>query len=149
VQVRDRAAAERDLSNFASDLALVFEPVHMVDFNVIASVPQPVYAMMRFDHPLAQKKEIRLRECLTYPHVLPAAEYGVRHLLEPATKVRYTELKPIAESDSAWMRRPGSITTAPATTARASDAFCRPTRSAMATGRQCTGSRWVDGCTDP
>jgi DNA-binding transcriptional LysR family regulator len=100
VNVRDRTAAERDLSTFSSDLALVFEPVHMVDFEVIASAPQPVFAMMSPDHPLARRHPLRLRDCLSWPHVVPSAEYGVRHLLELATKGRSIGLEPIVESSS-------------------------------------------------
>ncbi len=100
VQVRDRAAAERDLSTFSSDLALVFEPVHMVDFEVIAAIAQPVQAMMAADHPLAGAGPVRLRDCLAFPHVLPSADYGVRHLLETATKGASVPLAPILESGS-------------------------------------------------
>ena len=100
VSVRDRASAESDLSTFASDLALVFEPVHMVDFEVLASVPQPMQAMMARDHPLAEKPEIRLRDCLAYPHAAPAHPYGVRHLLNLAAAGRSQDLRPSVESDS-------------------------------------------------
>ncbi len=101
VRVRDRAAAERDLSQFESDLALVFEPVHMVDFEVIASAPQPVCAMLATDHPLARKDgPVRLHDCLAYPHVLPTREYGVRHLLDSATRGRSVSLGPVVESSS-------------------------------------------------
>ena len=100
IQVRDRTAAERDLSMFSSDLALVFEPVHMVDFEVIAAVPQPVFAMMAPDHPLAGRDPLRLRDCLAGPHVVPTEEYGVRHLLDLATQGRSLRLAPIAESGS-------------------------------------------------
>jgi len=93
VRVRDRAAAERDLSQFESDLALVFEPVHMVDFEVIAAIPQPVCAIMAPDHPLAGTGPVRLHDCLAGPHVLPTREYGVRHLLESATKGRSIRLR--------------------------------------------------------
>lgn len=100
VRVRDRAAAERDLSTFTSDLALVFEPVHMVDFEVIAAVPQPVYAMMAPDHPLAARAVVRLHECLNWPHLVPTGEYGVRSLLDGATRGRSARLKPIVEATS-------------------------------------------------
>jgi DNA-binding transcriptional LysR family regulator len=101
VQVRDRAAAERDLVTFASDLALVFEPVHLVDFEVLAAAPQPLFAMMAADHPLAAERgPVRLRECLAYPHVLPTTEYGVRHLLESATRRASSPLRPVVESGS-------------------------------------------------
>jgi DNA-binding transcriptional LysR family regulator len=100
VNVRDRAAAERDLSTFSSDLALVFEPVHMVEFEVLLSVPQPIHVVMAKDHPLAGKAEIRLRDCLDRPHILPTPQLGVRHLLEMAVRDSSRQLKPILEADS-------------------------------------------------
>lgn len=105
VRVRDRAAAERDLSTFSSDLALVFEPVYLADFEVIKAVAQPVCAVMAEGHPLAKKPVLRLRECLDAPHVIPAAEYGVRHLLEMATHSRSLRLNPVVEADSFEMMR--------------------------------------------
>ena len=50
VNVRDREQAERDLSTFSSDLALVFEPVHLVDFEVLVALPQQVNVVMAADH---------------------------------------------------------------------------------------------------
>jgi len=105
VRVRDRADAEHDLSTFSSDLALVFEPVHLADFEVIKAIPQPVTAVMHVDHPLARKPELRLRDCLDVPHVIPSAEYGVRHLLEMATNGRSLKLNPVVEADSFEMMR--------------------------------------------
>jgi len=82
VNVRDRAQAEQDLASYRSDLALVFEPVHMVEFEVLFELPQAVHAVFRHDGPLAQKSTLRLRDCLNHMLVLPTAPYGVRHLLE-------------------------------------------------------------------
>lgn len=105
VRVRDRAAAEYELSTFSSDLALVFEPVYLADFEVIKAIPQPVAAVMAADHPLAAKPELRLRDCLAVPHMAPSREYGVRHLLELATRGRSRRLDPIVEADSFEMMR--------------------------------------------
>ena len=105
VRVRDRAAAERELSTFTCDLALVFEPVHLADFEVITSVPQPVRAVMAADHPLAGKPDLRLRDCLDVPHMVPSDDYGVRHLLELATHGRSRRLAPVIEADSFEMMR--------------------------------------------
>ena len=105
VRVRDRAAAEQELSTFASDLALVFEPVYLADFEVIKAISQPVAAVMAADHPLAKKSELRLRDCLAMPHVVPAREYGVRHLLELATRGKSRRLNPVLEADSFEMMR--------------------------------------------
>lgn len=100
VNVRDRAQAEQDLASFSSDLALVFEPVHLVDFEVLYALPQPVHAVFKHDSPLAQKSDLRLRDCLPYPLVLPSPAYGVRHLMEAAATRRGHALTPIVETES-------------------------------------------------
>ncbi|WP_169569415.1 LysR family transcriptional regulator [Sneathiella limimaris] len=100
VNVRDRAQAEQDLSTFASDLALVFEPVHLVDFEILCSIPQPVTVLMAPDHPLAEKKELRLRDCLDYAHILPSHHIGVRHLIETSAHRLSRTTAPIVETDS-------------------------------------------------
>ncbi|MDW3223166.1 MAG: LysR family transcriptional regulator [Paracoccaceae bacterium] len=100
VNVRDRAQAERDLASYSSDLALVFEPVHLVEFDVLHALPQTVHAVFRHDGPLAQKPMLRLRDCLTHRLVLPTRAYGVRHLLElGATRIGRT-LTPTVETES-------------------------------------------------
>ena len=106
MRVRDRAAAEHELSTFSSDLALVFEPVYLADFEVIKAIPQPVCAVMAADHPLAAKPDAA-------PARLPRrsrtssrrADYGVRHLLELATHGRSRRLNPVVEADSFEMMR--------------------------------------------
>lgn len=101
VNARDRVAAERELSEFASDIALVFEPLTMVDFEVVFALAQPIHAVMRVDHPLAQHNEIRLRDALRFPHVAPSEKFAVRALLESAAR-RMTSAKvtPLIESES-------------------------------------------------
>ena len=105
IRVRDRTQAERDLNTFAADLAIVFEPVYLVDFEVIKAVEQQVCAVMAADHPLAQKPVVRLRDCLLHRHVIPSAAYGVRHLLEQATRARSLKLAPVIEADSFELMR--------------------------------------------
>ncbi|WP_111430541.1 LysR family transcriptional regulator [Rhodobacteraceae bacterium DSL-40] len=105
IRVRDRAQAERDLGQFATDLAIVFEPVYLVDFEVIRAVEQPVAAVLSASHPLAGQEILRLRDCLAHPHVVPSVEYGVRHLLEKATRGRSLNLNPVIEADSFELMR--------------------------------------------
>ncbi|MEW9807986.1 LysR family transcriptional regulator [Mesorhizobium marinum] len=100
VNVRDRAQAEQELASYSSDLALVFEPVYLVDFEVVHVVPQTVNVVMRSDHPLAQKTELRLRDCLDMPHVAPSAQYGVRHLLDFAARRGTRRVSPVVETES-------------------------------------------------
>ncbi|MCR8548657.1 LysR family transcriptional regulator [Salipiger sp. P9] len=100
VTVRDRAQAEQELASYASDLALVFEPVYLVDFEVLHLIPQRVHAVLRKDHPLAAKPELRLWECLDSPSVAPNAKYGVRHLLDFAARKLGRTLNPVLETES-------------------------------------------------
>ncbi len=100
VNVRDRTQAEHDLASFSSDLALVFEPIHMADFEVLHALPQPVHAIFQSDSPLAVKSELRLRDCLQQKLILPTAAYGVRNLLELAAARKGQILEPEVETGS-------------------------------------------------
>ena len=100
VLLRDRAEAEVALVDMSADLALVFEPVRMLEFQNLLTVRQQVHAVMKNDHPLAGKKQLRLRDCLQYPVALPTTDFGVRHLLELAVRKISTNLQPVIESDS-------------------------------------------------
>lgn len=100
INVRDRAQAERDLASYSSDLALVFEPVHLVEFDVLYALPQWVHAVYPTGSPLGATPTLRLRDCLDHPLVLPTATYGVRNLLELAATSIGRKLIPTVETDS-------------------------------------------------
>lgn len=100
VYQRDRAAAEQALTDHSADLALVFEPVRLADFQVLCTVRQPLFAVMSAKHPLAGEATLRLRDCLQYPLALPSSRYGVRHLLEAGLANSSLHLEPMIESDS-------------------------------------------------
>jgi DNA-binding transcriptional LysR family regulator len=100
VNVRDREQAESDLAAFRCDLALVFEPVHMVEFEVMHALPQVVHAVFRSDNTLDRKSELRLRDCMSQKLVLPSSQYGVRHLLELAAARKGYLLTPVVETES-------------------------------------------------
>ncbi|SMF55576.1 DNA-binding transcriptional regulator, LysR family [Tistlia consotensis] len=97
---RDRTAAEQALLDYSCDLALVFEPVRLAEFQTLAVVRQPVHAVMAPDHPLAERESLRLRDCLRHPLCLPTAPYGVRQLLEQAAAAKGQALTPLVQSDS-------------------------------------------------
>ena len=100
INVRDREQAESDLAAFRCDLALVFEPVHMVEFEVLHVLPQAVHAVFRSDNALARKSTLRLRDCISQKLALPSSQYGVRHLLELAAKRKGQTLSPVVETES-------------------------------------------------
>jgi hypothetical protein len=72
-----------------------------VDFEVIKAIAQPVCAVMAREHPLASKPDLRLHDCLDVRHVVPSEEYGVRHLLDLATRGRSRRL-------TRWSKRTAS-----------------------------------------
>jgi DNA-binding transcriptional LysR family regulator len=100
INIRDRAQAEQDLASVSSDLALVFEPIHLVDFEVLFALPQNVQAVFRDDSPLATKQNLRLRDCVRQKLVLPSRVYGVRHLLEMGAKRKGFTLDADIETES-------------------------------------------------
>ncbi len=97
---RDRSAAEAALSDFSADLALVFEPLDLYDFEPIITVSQSVRAVMSHNHPLAEKDVLRLRDCLQYPLALPTKSYGVRWLFDLAMAKLSQPASVVLESDS-------------------------------------------------
>jgi DNA-binding transcriptional LysR family regulator len=100
VHLRDRDAAEQALVDHSADLALVFEPVRFHDVHVLARARQPIRVVMAPDHPLADKRALRLSDCAAYPVALPTAAYGVRHLLDLALLRSAIKLDTVVESDS-------------------------------------------------
>ena len=100
VRVRDREAAEEELRTYRADLALVFEPTNLRDFDVLLSVRQPVFAVMASGHPLAGRKALRLRDCLSYPHVVPPPQIGIRYLIDNSVDRMSLKLSAAIEADS-------------------------------------------------
>ncbi|WP_108260501.1 LysR family transcriptional regulator [Mangrovicoccus ximenensis] len=100
VMQRDRAAAEEALADRSADLAAVFEPAQLTDFHVLLAVDQPVHAVMAADHPLAAEPELRLRDCLRYPLVLPTGAISVRSLLDTAARRISAPMKVTVTSDN-------------------------------------------------
>jgi DNA-binding transcriptional LysR family regulator len=97
---RDREAAEQALVDHTADLALVFEPVRLSEFDTLIAVQQPIHALMSQGHPLAQTGPLRLRDCLRYPIAMPTHLYGVRSVLDAAVLRSSIKLAPAVESDS-------------------------------------------------
>lgn len=102
VNVRDRAQVEQELKNFKSDIALVFEPRYLADFECMFALPQPVHVVFSNSHPLAMNanRSIRLRHCLEHPHIAPCTGLGVRDLLDNASKKIGRSLNPVVETES-------------------------------------------------
>lgn len=100
VNLRDRDRAERALMEHEADVALVFEPVRMADVQVIATLVQPVHAVLARDHPLAAKEVLRLGDLVDYPLGLPSEAFGVRALMDAALRRSSVRLSPSIEADN-------------------------------------------------
>lgn len=100
VLVRDGEAAGDALLDYSADLALVFEPLRLTDFQTILSVRQPIRAVMSKNHPLAGRDQLALEDCMDYPLILPSAPYAVRNLLEAAAGRLSLKLEPSVEAES-------------------------------------------------
>lgn len=94
VLVADHVAAQAVLMDFSADLALVFEPAMQADFQPIFRVDQRLHVVMRKDHPLAGRPEIRLRDCLDWELVLPDRSKGGRQMLDEALGQRSRSVFP-------------------------------------------------------
>ena len=100
INVRDRERVEEELKNFKSDIALVFEPRYLADFECMFALPQPVHAVLNESHPLAENTSVRLRHCLEHPHIAPSKGLGVRDLLDNAAGKIGRALNPVVETES-------------------------------------------------
>tara|TARA_R110001583_G_scaffold446_1_gene4180 strand:+ start:11897 stop:12790 length:894 start_codon:yes stop_codon:yes gene_type:complete len=98
--LRDRKAAEATLLDNSVDLAMVFEPVHMNELQILICKEQQLYAIMPIDHALATKETLKLSECTAYPLALPTSEYGVRKILDFKANRALLDMYPSVESDS-------------------------------------------------
>ncbi|AZQ66735.1 LysR family transcriptional regulator [Silicimonas algicola] len=100
VRLRDRGMAESSLQDHSADIAVVLEPMNLSVFQNELTVGQPVWCLMREQHPLAAKNTIRLGECSEYHVALPEPSYGVRFLMDRTHMTSIYGLKPVVEADS-------------------------------------------------
>lgn len=100
VNMADGEAAEQALIEYDADLAIVFSPLPMENFESIATTRQPVHAIMSDSHPLAHRKRIKLSDCIHYPLALPKYPYAVRNFLDLEAHRLNTSLRPVVETES-------------------------------------------------
>jgi len=100
VDLHERGEAEASLLDNTNDIAIVFEPIRLSELQVVSSVAQPLYCIMSADHPLAQKKTLKIYECTDFPLLLPKRPEGIRRLLDAAASKVGITLEPAVESNS-------------------------------------------------
>ncbi len=100
VNQKIRSEIEASLQDHSSDVAIVFEPVKIVDFQTAFTMPQQVHCVMNPAHPLAKKKDLRLYECAEFPMLLHDESWGIRHLLDQSALRLGINLRPNIQTDS-------------------------------------------------
>ena len=96
----DHVEAEKALSDFTVDIALIFEIYPSSEIEVILGAEQTICAVMASDHPLAANDRIRLWQCLDFPLALPFNSFRTLSLLKKAAIKKSITLEPDIESNS-------------------------------------------------
>jgi DNA-binding transcriptional LysR family regulator len=82
------------------DLLIVHDPTPSDMLKVIASIRQPLCAMVRPDHPLAKLSSVRLSDCQKFPVALGDTTFGSRKLIESIVSRSRISLNVILEATS-------------------------------------------------
>ena len=82
VRVCDRVEAMQALIDYEADLILAFNPERTPEFEPLSYARQHVVAFMAEKHPLARRRQLRLRETVQHPLALPERGLGSRNLLD-------------------------------------------------------------------
>lgn len=70
------------LLNDDVDLILVHQPSASDQLAVLASIVQPLCAVMRPDHPLATRESVRIADCQKYPLALSDTSFASRRMID-------------------------------------------------------------------
>lgn len=101
IKVRDHAQGVATLDTMDADLALLLQPPHSAEIEVLQTCRTQLCAVMRTTHPLSQESgPVRLRDCLAYPTALPDHTLATRHHIEQTLARRGIPLEPTIESGS-------------------------------------------------
>ena len=87
------------LMNFETDMAFIFDSVLPSDLDIVASVSQPLFALVHKDHPLAQQQVLKLQDCLAWPIISPLSEGGLKTMLEVGTLRTAANLQTVIKTD--------------------------------------------------
>jgi DNA-binding transcriptional LysR family regulator len=100
IRVLDHRDALRALTEFEVDLAVVFRPPPLAEYQILGAADQRMMAILQTTHPLANSASLRLRDCAAYPLALPDRSYSGRQLLDEATARASFQFEPAVESNS-------------------------------------------------
>ena len=87
------------LMNFETDMAFIFDSVLPSDLDIVASVSQPLFALVHKDHPLAEQQILKLQDCLASPIISPLSEGGLKTMLEVGRLRTAANLQTVIKTD--------------------------------------------------
>ena len=87
------------LINFETDIAFIFDSVLPSDLDIVASVSQPLFALVHKGHPLAEQQILKLQDCLAWPIISPLSEGGLKTMLEVGTLRTAANLQTVIKTD--------------------------------------------------
>ncbi len=87
------------LMNFEIDMAFIFDSVLPSDLDIVASVSQPLFALVHQDHPLAEQQILKLQDCLAWPIISPLSEGGLKTMLEVGRLRTAANLQTVIKTD--------------------------------------------------
>ena len=83
-----------------ADIGYAFNPPAERGFQVVSETIETLHAIMARNHPLAERKTLRLTDCSGYPLLLGDASLGGRHLLDAAAEQASMPLNPVVTGNS-------------------------------------------------
>lgn len=83
-----------------ADIALAFDPQPHPDIEIRASCELEVGAIMTQGHPLQDRRSISLKECVSYPVILPDQSWPLRALLDREIQALGVQLDIVTSSNS-------------------------------------------------
>ena len=87
------------LMKFETDMAFIFDSVLPSDLDIVASVSQPLFALVHADHPLAEQQNLKLQDCLAWPIISPLSEGGLKTMLEVGRLRTAANLQTVIKTD--------------------------------------------------
>ena len=87
------------LMNFETDMAFIFDSVLPSDLDIVASVSQPLFALVHKDHPLVEQQILKLQDCLAWPIISPLSEGGLKTMLEVGRLRTAANLQTVIKTD--------------------------------------------------
>ena len=87
------------LMNFETDMAFIFDSVLPSDLDIVASVSQPLFALVHKEHPLAEQQILKLQDCLAWPIISPLSDGGLKTMLEVGRLRTAANLQTVIKTD--------------------------------------------------